>query len=185
MPRIACNLPPAAADRPHQIARRTVLLCAASTLFMVRLAYAGKKDPATTAAEIVALITDPDIIKLDPESALRRLSFRGGTPVRSEKPNGVIYELTEDHLTYAHVELSKIANGWQLDTLSLLFGLDSAPSLKALEGPLTAKFGKPRDATTGNAVWIWQAPDRVIRITADVPGAEDPKVYVATVMRMR
>jgi hypothetical protein len=138
---------------------------------------------ADMVGEIVALCTAADTLTLDPDAALRRMAFRGGTPNPAEKANGLAYNLLKGTLTLGHVELSKTAQGWRVDTLSLLFGDDDKIALAALSEPLTKAFGAPQDATTGNTVLLWRGSDRVVRVTADVPGSAPMLVYVVTVIQ--
>jgi hypothetical protein len=136
-------------------------------------------------ADIVALCTAADTLALDPDEALRRMAFRGGKPERTEDGNRVTYDLMYGMGRVGHVDLHKTAQGWQVDLLLLAFGDDEKLPLKALSEPLTKAFGAAQDATTGNTVLMWRGSDRLVRVSADVPGNPNMFVYVVQVARRR
>jgi hypothetical protein len=139
---------------------------------------------AGTPADIVALCTGADTMRLEPDTMLRRIAFQGGKVEKSQTTAGVAYNLKDGFRTPAHVELDKTASGWQVKILALLFGPDDKLALDTLTPPLTKAFGAPQDATTGNTVLVWRGEDRLIRVTADPPGGDPPVlVYAVTITR--
>jgi hypothetical protein len=153
------------------------------------LVFAAEPAPAeegrAAVADIVALCTAADTLTLDPDAALRRMAFRRGKPERTEDGNRVTYDLIYGMGRVGHIDLRKTAQGWQVDLLLLAFSDDEKLSLKALSEPLTKSFGAPQDVTTGNTVLMWRGRDRLVRVSADVPGNPNMFVYVVQVARRR
>jgi hypothetical protein len=167
--------------RLRSITRRA-LLGGIALLTLGRAGAGAALSETPLVAATIALVTAADLLSLGPPQMLQRLAFRGGKPVKTERPDGAaVYDIRDGVLTYGHVELTKRGEAWQLGTLSVLFSPDEKIPLAAFRAALTPKFGEPADRTTGNTVLVWTATDRVIRVTADPPGDPAMLVYALTI----
>lgn len=164
------------------LTRRMLLAMAALAVSQNRaLTQTSSGDMLT---EIVALATAPETMALDGSSVLQRLAFRGGTPKVHAEATHAIWDLRDGPLTLGHIELSRGANGWHVDVVSLLFTDDDEILLLPLRNALTKHFGAPVDETTGpgsNTVLRWRGTDRSVRVTADVPGDAHMHVYAVRI----
>ena len=169
----------------RRVTRRTLLAMVAMAPMLHRAS--ARPSSEEMLAQIVALATSPDTIALDSAGILRRVAFRGGTPQGREEATRAAWDLLEGALTFGHIELSRGPNGWRLDLLWLLFGPDDEIPLIPLRDAFTKHFGVPQDETMSaqsNTVLRWRGADRSIRVTADVPGDRDLRVYGVRIGRL-
>jgi hypothetical protein len=168
-----------------RLTRRTLLAMVAVAPTLRRAS--AQPSSGDMLAQIIALATDPDTMALDSAGVLRRVAFRGGTPQGREEATRAAWDLLEGALTFGHIELSRGPNGWRLDMLWLLFGLDDEIPLAPLRDAFTKHFGAPRGETMSaqsNTVLRWRGTDRSVRVMADVPGDGDLRVYGVRIGRL-